>query len=303
MKKILISQPAPATEKSPYSDLIAKHDDVKVDFHPFITVDGVSLKEFRKQRVEILDHTAVVFTSRSAVDHFFRICEECRITVPEGMKYFCVTEAIALYLQKYIVYRKRKIFFGTAGTFFSLMDVILKHKEEKYLVPLSEPHKPEVPLTLTKAGVKYNKVILSHTVCADMTGIDLDSYDILALYSPADVNSLITVLKEHKYSGKLAVFGAGTAAKALEEGLTVDLMAPTPKLPSMATALDKYISALESGDSLEEFSIKEPPAPPAQYNKSVAARKTRKTTSSATNDATSTTRVSSTARAAVSSRR
>lgn len=275
VKRILISQPAPATEKSPYSELISKHD-VQVNFYPFIAVEGVSLKEFRKQRVEILDHSAVIMTSRTAVDHFFRICEECRITVPESMKYFCVTEAIALYLQKYIVYRKRKIFFSTGGNFFSLMDVVLKHKDEKYLVPLSDPHKPEIPQTLTKAGVKFNKVILSHTVSADLSDIDINSYDILALYSPSDVNSLISNFKDKELSCKIAIFGASVASRALEVGIKVDIMAPTPKLPSLATALDKYISASKAGKSLEEFALKGMPEPPPQYTKIASLRKPRK---------------------------
>ena len=158
IRRILVSQPEPQSEKSPYLELAQKHN-VKIDFRPFIHVEGVSTKEFRQQRVDILAHTAVIFTSKTAIDNYFRICEETRVTVPETMKYFCITETIALYLQKYIVYRKRKIFFGT-NTFQELMDVILKHKEEKFLVPLSEPHKPEIPKTLDKAKIKYTKVIL-----------------------------------------------------------------------------------------------------------------------------------------------
>lgn len=267
-----------------------------VDFRPFIAVEGVSLKEFRKQRVEILDHTAVILTSRGAVDHFFRICEECRITVPESMKYFCVTEAIALYLQKYIVYRKRKIFFGE-GTFFALMDIVVKHKEERYLVPLNDPHKPEIPLTLTKIGVKFSKVVLSHTVSADLSDLDLGVYDVVALYSPSDVNSLL-----HNFGGagvdtseptgaakgvtkgassasdagtaiaagyKMAVFGRSTAARALEVGLKVDIMTPTPQLPSLATALDRYITAFRAGKSTEEFALVGGLEPSQEYSKGV----------------------------------
>ncbi len=158
IKKILVSQPEPQSEKSPYLELAQKHN-LKFDFRPFITIEGVVAKEFRQQKVDILEHTAVVFTSKTAIDHFFRICEEMRITVPESMKYFCITESVALYLQKYIVYRKRKIFYGN-NTFVDLMDVIHKHKDEKFLVPLADVHKPEIPKTLDKAKVKYNKVIL-----------------------------------------------------------------------------------------------------------------------------------------------
>lgn len=310
IKRILISQPAPTTEKSPYSELISKYD-VQVDFRPFIAVEGVSLKEFRRQRVEILDHTAVILTSRGAVDHFFRICEESRITVPESMKYFCVTEAIALYLQKYIVYRKRKIFFGE-GTFFALMDIVIKHKDERYLVPLSDPHKPEIPLTLTKAGVKFSKVVLSHTVSADLSDLDITLYDIIALYSPSDINSLIHNFADQNVSslsetstgtaagtgtdthtGKIAVFGRSTAARAIEVGLKIDIMTPTPKLPSLATALDKYISAYRAGKSTNEFALTGELEPTAEYNRTTA-RATRKivtpeTASASTTSTTSTT--------------
>ena len=167
INNILISQPAPVSyDKSPFNELIGKYK-LKLDFIPFIKVEGVSAKEFRGQRVDILSHSAIIFTSRTTIDNFFRICEETRVTVPEGMKYFCVTEAIALYLQKYIVYRKRKIFFGK-GSFADLMDIVIKHKEEKFLVALSEPHKPETPKALDKARIKYHKLTLARTQSADL---------------------------------------------------------------------------------------------------------------------------------------
>jgi len=167
VKKILVSQPAPAVaEKSPYHELVLKHR-VDVRFHPFIKLEGVTLKEFRSQRVEILEHSAVIFTSRTTIDNFFRICEQARITIPEGMKYFCNTEAVALYLQKYIVYRKRKIFFAD-GTFSALVELIAKHKDEKFLLTLSEPHKPELPMALEKMKLRFDKVILARTVSADL---------------------------------------------------------------------------------------------------------------------------------------
>lgn len=172
VKKILVSQPAPAVaEKSPYHELVLKHR-VDVRFHPFIKLEGVTLKEFRSQRVEILEHSAVIFTSRTTIDNFFRICEQARITIPEGMKYFCNTEAVALYLQKYIVYRKRKIFFAD-GTFSALVELIAKHKDEKFLLTLSEPHKPELPMALEKMKLRFDKVILARTVSADLSDVDI----------------------------------------------------------------------------------------------------------------------------------
>ena len=173
IKSILVSQPAPAAiEKSPYNEIISKHH-LNVKFHPFIKVEGISLKEFRSQRIEILDHTAVIFTSRTTIDSFFRICEEARIAVPESMKYFCNTEAVALYLQKYIVYRKRKIFFAD-GAFANFMELLNKHKEEKYLLTVSEPHKPEMPLAMEKLRLTFDKVVLARTVSADLSGINVN---------------------------------------------------------------------------------------------------------------------------------
>lgn len=254
IRRILVSQPLPSTEKSPFSELITKHE-VILEFHPFIEVEGVTLKEFRKQRVEILDHTAVVMTSRTVVDHFFRICEDGRIAVPDTLKYFCISEAVANYLQKYIVYRKRKISFGT-GTFAALMELVSKHKDEKFLVPLSEPHKPEIPILLQKSAIKYSKVILSHTISAKLTEIDPNSFDILALYSPADVKSYIQNFPTLERQSKIAVFGTGTARAALEAGIAVDIMAPTPMLPSMTMALDKFIGLHNQGKSTAEFALK-----------------------------------------------
>lgn len=277
--KLLVSQPAPASDKSPFSELISRHS-VDVVFRPFIEVEGVSLKEFRRQRIEIADHTAIIFTSRTAIDHFFRICEESRTPVPESLKYFCISEAIALYLQKYIVYRKRKIFFG-AGTFPALMDIVVKHREEKYLVPLSEPHKPEIPIALTKANVNHNRVILSHTVSAKLDDLDLSQSDILALYTPADVKSLLDNFSEQTRSIKIATFGCNTARAALEAGISVDIMAPTPESPSMIMAIDKFIKAWNAGEDLERFALRKlPEIAPAVKNSDTSPRRTRKTTDS-----------------------
>ena len=185
-----MSQPRPAiVEKSPFYEL-SRSRRIEIAYKPFIRVEGVSLKEFRSQRVEILTHTAVIFTSRTTVDSFFHICEEARITVPETMKYICQTEAVALYLQKYIVYRKRKISFAD-GTFNSLIELIVKHKEEKFLLALSEPHKPELPETLAKLKLPVDPVILARTVAADLDEFSPSDYDLLALYSPTDVKTLV----------------------------------------------------------------------------------------------------------------
>lgn len=253
MKKILVSQPKPAIiEKSPFYELSQKYS-IEVAYKPFIRVVGVSLKEFRAQRVEILDHTAVIFTSRTTVDSFFHVCEEARITVPETMKYICQTEAVALYLQKYIVYRKRKIFFAD-GSFTSLIELIIKHKEEKMMLAMSEPHKPELPETLAKLKLAVDPVILARTVAADLEDVNLAEYDLLALYSPTDVKTLIEKFGTENLPA-IAVFGEGTLRAALDSGLTVRANAPTPAAPSMAKAIDIYATKLRKGETIEPVSL------------------------------------------------
>ena len=240
IKKIIVSQPEPQSEKSPYLELINKYN-LKIDFRPFIQVEGVPSKEFRQQRIDILQHTAVIFTSRTAIDHFFRICDEVRVTVPETMKYFCITEAVALYLQKYIVYRKRKIFYGQ-GTFAQLMDVINKHKTEKFLVPLSDMHKAEIPKSLDKAKVKYTKAILYRTVSSDLSDLKDIYYDIIVFYSPSGIKSLFKNFPDFKQNDtKIAAFGPTTAKAVKDHKLRLDIQAPTPACPSMTQALDEFI--------------------------------------------------------------
>lgn len=240
IKTIIVSQPEPQSEKSPYHELIDKHN-LKIDFRSFIQVDGVSSKEFRQQRVDILEHTAVIFTSRTAIDHFFRICEEVRVTIPETMKYFCITEAVALYLQKYIVYRKRKIFFGQ-GNFAQLMDVINKHKTEKFVVPLSDMHKAEIPKSLDKAKVKYTKAILYRTVSSDLSDLSDVNYDIIVFYSPSGIKSLYKNFPDFvQNETKIAVFGPTTTKAAKDSKLRIDIQAPSPSCPSMTQALDNFI--------------------------------------------------------------
>ncbi len=240
IKKILISQPQPTTPKSPYYDLSEKNN-VKIDFRPFIQVEGLLCKEFRKQKINILDHTAVIFTSRTAIDHFFRICEESRITVPDSTKYFCISEATAFYLQKYIVYRKRKIFHST-GKFTDLVEVIKKHKGEKFLVPLSDAHKQEIPSLLNKAKVKYTKAILYRTVSSDLSDLKNIDYDVLVFFSPSGIVSLLHNFPDFKQNNILiASFGPATAKAVKAAGLRLDIQAPMPQAPSMSAALDIFI--------------------------------------------------------------
>ena len=235
INSVLVSQPRPAIiEKSPFYEIAQKHK-VQIEYKPFIRVAGVSLKEFRSQRIEILDHTAVIFTSRTTVDSFFRICEEARITVPETMKYICQTEAVALYLQKYIVYRKRKISFAD-GTFTSF-------------IALTEPHKPELPDTLTKLKLHYHPVILAKTEAADLSGVDLSQYGLLALYSPSDVKTLIATFGTENLPA-VAVFGESTLRAALEVGIPVRANAPTPLVPSMVKAMDIYLTKIGNGEEV-----------------------------------------------------
>ncbi len=240
IKKILVSQPMPTTPKSPYFDL-AEKSNVKIDFRPFIQVEGIDSKDFRKQKINVLEHTAVVFTSRTAIDHFFRICEETRICIPDTMKYFCISEATAFYLQKYIVFRKRKIFHST-GKITDLADIIKKHKEERFLVPLSDIHKQEFPDLLNKAKVKYTKAIFYRTVSSDLSDIKEIDYDILVFFSPSGIASLFQNFPDFKQNNiAIASFGPATAKAVTEAGLRLDIQAPMPQAPSMTAALEQFI--------------------------------------------------------------
>lgn len=240
IKKILVSQPEPTTPKSPYFELAEKNN-VKIDFRPFIQVEGVDVKDFRKQKVSIPDHTAVIFTSRTAIDHFFRISEEMRLTIDDNMKYFCISEATAFYLQKYIVYRKRKIFHST-GRFTDLMEIIKKHKDEKFLVPLSDIHKQEIPDLLNKSKVNYTKAILYKTVSSDLSDLKGIDYDMLVFFSPSGIASLFQNFPDFQQKDiVIASFGPATAKAVTEAGLRLDIQAPMPQAPSMTAALDLYI--------------------------------------------------------------
>ncbi|MBO4602737.1 MAG: uroporphyrinogen-III synthase [Salinivirgaceae bacterium] len=240
IKKILVSQPKPTTEKSPYFDLADKYN-LKIDFRPFITVTPIDAKEFRKEKVNILDHTAVIFTSKHAIDHLFRMCEEMRVVLPDDMKYFCTTESIALYLQKYITYRKRKIFFGT-GTFTDLLSVLDKHKENKFLLPSSDKYKPEVIEQLKAHNIDHTLAILYQTVATDMSDIADQNYDIMCFFSPEGIKSLKTNFPNFEQNDiKIAAFGPTTAKAVENANLRLDIKAPLPEAPSMPAALELFI--------------------------------------------------------------
>ena len=240
VKNILISQPAPQNS-SPYSDIIAKFG-VNVDFHPFFRVEPLSAKEFRLQKINILDFTAIVFTARPTIDAFFRLCEELRITVPETMKYFCVSEAIALYLQKHIVYRKRKIFFGN-GTAASIIESIgQKHKEENFLLATADSNKADLHKLFVKAKLKHDSAVFIKTINSDLSQLDLKKYQIVVFYSPSDVNSLQENFPEFEQKDlMIATFGPATAKAVKAAGLETTIAAPTPAAPSIAKALTLFL--------------------------------------------------------------
>ncbi len=240
VKSILVSQPKPEAEKSPYFDLAKKYN-LKIDFRPFIQVEAISAKEFRQTRISIPDHTAVIFTSRTAIDHFFRIANELRVTIPNTMKYFCVSESTAFYLQKYIVYRKRKIFYGNRR-FEELMDIINKHEGEKFLLPVSDIHKQEATTLLEKNNINFSKAVLYRTVSSDLSDLSNVDYDILVFFSPSGIKSLSQNFPNFKQNDTvIASFGPTTAQAVADEGFRLDISAPMPKAPSMTMALEQFI--------------------------------------------------------------
>ena len=244
IKKILVSQPEPKTEKSPYFDIAEKYG-VQVIFRPFIKIDPVNAKEFRTQRINVLDHTAVIFTAKTAIDHYFRLSEELRIQIPESMKYFCVTEAIAVYLQKYIIYRKRKIFYPASGRIEDLMNYINKHNKENFLVPVSDVHKEDLIKLLDDKKIKYSKAIMYRTVSNDFAPEEIFDYDILLFFSPAGITSLLKNFPTFEQNGTLiGSFGPSTAKAVRDAGLRLDIEAPNPESPSMTAALEKYLKTV-----------------------------------------------------------
>lgn len=241
MKKILVSQPRPTSDKSPYFD-IAKKYEVDIVFRPFIKVEGLTPKEFRQQRIAITDYTAVVFTAKTAIDHFFTLCEGLRIAIPETMKYFCTTESIALYLQKYIVYRKRKIFFGSTGKLDDLSSSFTKHAGEKFLVPCSDVHNDDVTKVLDKVKVDYTKAVMYRTVSNDFTPEEKFDYDMLLFFSPSGINSLLKNFPNFEQGNiEIGAFGVATAKAVTDAELNLSFQAPTPEAPSMTAALELYL--------------------------------------------------------------
>lgn len=241
IKKILVSQPKPSSEKSPYFDIAAKYG-VEIDFRPFIKVEGVSAKDFRLQKVSILDHTAIVFTSRHAIDHFFQLCKEMRVVIPDDMKYFCVTEQIALYIQKYVQYRKRKIFFGNTGKIQDLIPTMVKHKNERYFVPQSDVHNDEIKRLLEEKKLQHTEAVMYRTVSNDFGTDEPFNYDLIVFFSPSGVQSLLKNFPSFE-QGKMAIatFGPTTAKAVKDAGLRLDLEAPSPQFPSITAALSAYI--------------------------------------------------------------
>ncbi|MCL6259190.1 uroporphyrinogen-III synthase [Aquiflexum sp. TKW24L] len=240
VKSILVSQPKPTDEKSPYFQLAEKYH-LKIDFRPFIQVEPVSVKDFRRQKIDILKHTAIIFTSRNAIDHFFTICKELKVEMPADMKYFCISDQTAHYLQKYIVIRKRKLYVGQK-TAADLFDYFKKHKSEKYLFPCSDIRKDEIPEYMAKNNISYTEAIIYHTVAADLSDLRDIKYDILAFFSPSGIKSLKQNFPDFQQNNtRIAAFGPTTAKEVREHDLILDIEAPMPNAPSMTGALELYI--------------------------------------------------------------
>jgi uroporphyrinogen-III synthase len=235
-----VSQPKPEGDKSPYFDLAEKFK-LKIDFRPFIHVEGISAQEFRQQKVNIPEHNAIILTSKTAVDHFFRIAEETRFEVPDTMKYFCISEAVAYYLQKYVTYRKRKIFFGKQ-TIEDLVEVMKKHKNDQFLLPCTDILRDKIPITLDEFKFKFTKAVLYRTVASDLSDLEDVYYDMLVFYSPGGIESLFKNFPDFKQNDtKIAAFGPTTANAVVKNNLRLDLHAPMPNAPSMTGAIEVFI--------------------------------------------------------------
>ncbi len=240
VKSILVSQARPTDDKSPYFEIEKKYG-IKVDFRAFIQIDGIPFKEFRKEKINILDYTAIIFTSRNAVDHFFRMCKEARVEVPTDMKYFCITEQTSNYLQKYIVIRKRKIFTGTK-TSAELLELIKKNRNENFLFPCSDKRRNEIPGFMDTNGLQLTEAVMYNTVAADLSDLEEVFYDIIAFFSPSGIDSLFKNFPDFKQNKtRIAAFGPTTAQAVIDAGLILDIEAPLPNAPSMTGALEFYI--------------------------------------------------------------
>ncbi|MGM9678724.1 MAG: uroporphyrinogen-III synthase [Bacteroidaceae bacterium] len=242
IKKILVSQPRPTSEKSPYFDIADKMN-VEIVFRPFIKVVGITPKEFRQQKISILDHTAVIFTSRHAIDNFFSLCNQMRISIPEDMKYFCITEAVALYIQKYVQYRKRKIFFGSTGKIDDILPLILKHKNEKYFIPQSDVHNTDFSDLLDSKKIFHTDGVMYKTVSNDFTADEPFDYDMLIFFSPSGIQALLKNFPDFNQGDTvIGTFGPSTAKAARDAGLRLDIEAPSPEYPSITAAISSYLS-------------------------------------------------------------
>ncbi len=244
IKKVLITQPKPEGVKSPYFDLAVKYG-LSLDFHPFIIVEGIPAKDFRRQKIDIGSYSAVIFTSRNTIDHFFRICDELKVTISQDTKYFCITEAVALYLQKFILYRKRKVFYGADGVNKSLFDVINKHKDnESFLYPCSESFDSEVTNWLKNHNCEYAIPVLYKIISNDIKEVMARNYDVICFFTPGGVKSLIENFPHFKQNGtRIGAFGVNTFKAAEDAGLTLDIKAPLPQAPSMISALDNFLAS------------------------------------------------------------
>lgn len=242
INKILVSQPKPASDKSPYYDIAEKYG-VEVVFRPFIKVEGLSARDFRQQKVNISDFTAVIFTAKTAVDNFFRLCEEMRITIPVTMKYFCTSETVANYLQKYIVYRKRKIFASKTGKLADLLPSMQKHKGEKYLFAVSDVNNGDDTAFLAENKITATPAIMYRTVSNDFTPDEPFDYDMLIFFSPQGIESLLKNFPDFQQGDiRIAAFGDATAKSVKDAGLRLDVAAPSAEAPSMTAALDLYLA-------------------------------------------------------------
>jgi len=240
IKTILVSQPRPESEKSPYFDLAEKYQ-LTIDFRPFIQVEGLDVQEFRTQKVDFTKHSAVIFTSKIAVDHFFRMAQELRFQVPDSLKYFCISEAIAYYLQKYVTYRKRKVFFGKQ-TIADLVEIMKKHKNEKVLLPCTDILRDNIPETLKENKINFSKAVLYRTIASDLSDLENVYYDMLVFFSPGGVESLLKNFPDFKQNKTLiAAFGPTTAQALKKNKLRLDIHAPHPNAPSMPAAIELYI--------------------------------------------------------------
>ena len=258
IRKILVSQPEPASEKNPYTELEKKHN-VKIVFRPFIKVESVSTREFRDQRVQILDYSAIVFTSKHAIDFFFRMCKELRINIPDDMKYFVISETVSYYIQHYVQYRKRKVFWGKSGKWADLLPVILKHKGEKFLIPQNDKHNTEIEQDMQSHDLNYTTCVMFRTVSAPFKAHEIFDFDMVVLFHPSGLQGLLSSFKNFEQGDlRIATFG-NTAAQAIRNAeLRLDLAAPNPKAPSMASAIDLYLQEQNSAAEVAPAAKKRP---------------------------------------------